>query len=168
MQGPRIVTLLLDMAQRRVPGALERLAKCLTVTDARVRTFGALALSAFDRPRAVEQLAIEINRSQGYSRLQPAAFLLQLGDGLGIPPQLQALAANDEFTRDLACANLRAYTQQTLPCDARVSVSQRNLNMSAWQAWWTEAAPLFRVKTREAELDFRIFPLFQIAGRPLR
>ena len=57
------------------------------------------------------------------------------------------------------CRDLRVYTQEPLPCDARASASDRATNVSAWQAWWERAQPTFRVKTREAELDLQAFPL---------
>jgi HEAT repeat protein len=171
MHGPRIVTLLLDMTIRRVPGALQRLTDCLDAADPQVRMFGALALAAFDRPRAVERLAIEAKGPEAWHRSRASEFLLQLGDKRGIPARLEVLASDQEAARMFACRDLRVYTQEALPCDARASASDRSVNLSAWQVWWERAEPTFSVKTRLAELDLQVFPLISpvsIGGRPVR
>jgi hypothetical protein len=171
MHGPRIVTLLLDMTIRQVPGALQRLTNCLDTADPQVRMFGALALSGFDRPRAVERLAMEAKAPEAWHRSRASEFLLQLGDKRGIKARLEGLASDQEAGRMFACRDLRVYTQESLPCDARASVSDRATNASAWQAWWERAEPTFRVKTREAELDLQVFPLISpvsIGDRPVR
>jgi hypothetical protein len=170
MHGPRIVTLLLDMTIRRVPGALQRLTECLDAADPQVRMFGALALSAFDRPRAVERLAIEAKAPEAWHRSRASEFLLPLGDKRGIPARLEVLASDQEAARMLACRDLRVYTQEPLPCD-RASASDRSVNLSAWQVWWERAEPSFNVKTRQAELDLQLFPLISpvgIGGRSVR
>jgi hypothetical protein len=171
MHGPPIVTLLLDMTIRRVPGALQRLTECLDAADPQVRMFGALALSAFDRPRAVEQLAIEAKAPEAWHRSRASEFLLQLGDKRGIPGRLEGLASDQEAARMFACRDVRVYTQEALPCDARASASDRATNANGWQTWWERAQPTFRVKTREAELDLQVFPLISpvtIGGRPVK
>jgi len=124
-----------------------------------VRMFGALALSGFDRPRAVERLALEARAAEAWHRTQASEFLLQLGDKRGIPGRLEGLANDQEAASMFACRDLRVYTQQPLPCDARATVSDRASHTRAWQAWWERAEPTFRVKTREAELDLQMFPL---------
>lgn len=159
MHGPRIVTLLLDMTIRRVPGALQRLTDCLDAADPQVRMFGALALSVFDRPPGVEQLAIEAKAPEAWHRGRASEFLLQLGDKRGIPGRLEVLASDQEAARMFACRDVRVYTQEPLPCDARASAFDRAANVGAWQAWWERAEPTFRVKTRAAELDLQVFPL---------
>ena len=171
MHGPRIVTLLLDMTIRRVPGALQRLTECLDAADPQVRMFGALALSAFDRPRAVERLVIEAKAPAAWHRSRASEFLLQLGDKRGIPGRLEGLASDQEAARMFACRDVRVYTQEALPCDARASASDRATNADGWQRWWERAQPTFRVKTREAELDLQVFPLISpvsIGGRPVK
>jgi hypothetical protein len=97
--------------------------------------------------------------------------LLQLGDKRGIRARLEDLASAEEAGRLFACRDLRVYTQEPLPCDARASASDRATNLSAWQAWWEQAEPTFRVKTRKAELDLQVFPLISpvsIGTRPVR
>ena len=171
MHGPRIVTLLLDLTMRRIPGALQRLTACLTAADPEVRMFGSLALAAFDRPRAIERLAIEAKSPDAWHRNRASAFLLQLGDSRGIPARLETLASDQEATRMFACRDVRVYTQQPLPCDASASASDRAVTLRAWQAWWQRAQRTFRVKTREAELDLDVFPLISpvsIGGRSVR
>jgi HEAT repeat protein len=170
MYGPRIVTLLLDMTLRGVPGAQQRLTACLNAAAPHVRMFGSLALSAFDRPRAIEDLAVEAKNPEMWHRKQASEFLLQLGDKRGIPALLETLASDHQAARLLACRDLRVYTQQPLSCDARASASDRAVNLRAWQAWWERAEPTFRVKTREAELDLQAYPLISpvsIGGRPV-
>jgi hypothetical protein len=159
LHGPRIVTLLLDMTIRRVPGALQRLANCLDAADPQVRMFGALALAAFDRSRAVERLVMEAKTPDAWHRSRASEFLLQLGDKRGIPARLEGLSSDQEAARVFACRDLRVYTQEVLPCDARASASNRAANVNAWHAWWGRAEPTFRVKTHEAELDLQAFPL---------
>lgn len=171
MHGPRIVPLLLDLTMRQVPGAVQRLTICLRAAAPDVRTYGSLALSAFDRPRAVERLAIEAKAPEAWHRSRASEFLLQLGDKRGIPGRLEGLANDQEAARLFACRDLRVYTQEPLPCDARASASDRATNASAWQAWWERAQPTFRVKTREAELDLQAFPLISpvsIGNRPVK
>lgn len=163
MYGPRIVTLLLDMTIRHVPGALQRLIKCLDAADPQVRMSGALALSAFDRQRAVEQLAIEADAPEAGRRSRASELLLQLGDKRGIPGRLEALVNGEAAVRKFACRDLRVYTQESLPCDAGASASDRAANASAWQAWWAEAWPTFKVKTREAELDLQALPISPVS-----
>jgi HEAT repeat protein len=168
MHGPRIVTLLLDLTMRRVPGALQRLTACLDAAAPDVRTFGSLALAAFDRPRAIEGLAIEAKSPEAWHRNRASEFLLQLGDKRGIAAWVETLASDQEAARLFACRDLRVYTQQPMSCDASASASARAVNVSAWQAWWERAEPTFRVKTREAELDLEVFPLISpvsIGGR---
>ena len=171
MHGPRVVTVLLDMTIRQVPGALQRLTECLDAADPEVRMFGALALSAFDRARAVERLAIEAEAPEAWHRNRASEFLLHLGDTRGIPGRLEGLASDQEAARIFACRDLRVYTQEALACDARASASDRAANVSAWQAWWERAQPTFRVKTRAAELDLQVYPLISpvsIGDRPVR
>jgi hypothetical protein len=171
MYGPRIVTLLLDMTMRQVPGALQRLTACLDAADPKVRIFGALALSAFDRPLAIERLAVEAKSPAKWHRSQASEFLLQLGDKRGIPARLEMLASDDEATRLFACRDLRVYTQAPLSCEPTASASDRAVNIRAWQAWWNGVESTFRVKTREAELDLAVFPLISpvpIGGRPVK
>ena len=173
VEGPRIVTLLLDLALRQVPGALQRLTACLEAAAADVRIFGALALSAFDRPRAVERLAIEANdrRAERWQRNRASEFLLELGDKRGIAARLEDLVNNQDGTRMSACRDLRAYTQQPLPCDAAASAVDRATNVSAWQAWWERAEPTFRVKAREAALGLQVFPRISpvsVGDQPVR
>ena len=158
MHGPRVVTLLLEMTLQGVPGALQRLTRCLTAADPQVRMFGALALSAFDRPRAVETLAVEARATEAWHRSLASEFLLQLGDKRGIPARLEDLSSDHEAARMFACRDVRVYTQQVLPCDARVSAADRAANVSGWLAWWGRAQGQFRVKAREAQLDLRVFP----------
>lgn len=171
MYGPRVVTLLLDLTMRRVPGALQRLTACLDAAAADVRTFGSLALSALDRPRAVERLAIEAKSPEAWHRTRASEFLLQLGDKRGIPARLEVLGSDQEAARIFACRDLRVYTQEPLPCDATASAADRAVNGGAWRAWWERAEPTFRVKTRQAELDLQVFPLISpvsIGGRPVK
>ena len=171
IHGPRVVTLLLDMTIRRVPGALQRLTQCLDTADPQVRMFGALALSAFDRPRAVERLAIEAKASEAWHRSRASGFLLQLGDRRGIPGRLEGLASDEEAARMFACRDLRVYTQESLPCDARASAFDRAANVRAWHTWWERNEATFRVKSRAAELDLHVFPLISpvsIGDRPVQ
>ena len=171
LHGPRIVTLLLDMTIRQVPGALQRLTASLDAADPQVRMFGSLALAAFDRSRAIARLAIEAKSPEAWHRSRASEFLLQLGDSRGIPARLETLANDQQATRMFACRDLRMYTQQPMSCDASASGPDRAVNLSAWKAWWGRAEPTFRVKTREAELDLQVFPLISpvsIGSRPVR
>jgi hypothetical protein len=95
---------------RRVPGALQRLTACLNAAEPQVRMFGALALAAFDRPRALERLAIEAKSPEEWHRNQASEFLLQLGDRRGIPARLEILAGDLEAAHSFACRDLRVYT----------------------------------------------------------
>ena len=156
MHGPRIVTLLLDMTIRQVPGALQRLTASLDAADPQVRTFGSLALAAFNRTLAIERLAIEAKSPEAWHRSRASEFLLQLGDSRGIPARLEAFANDQQATRMFACRDLRVYTQQPMSCDASASGPDRAVNVGAWKAWWEREEPTFRVKTREAELDLRV------------
>lgn len=159
IHGPRIVTLLLDMALLQVPGALQRLTACLEVADPEVRLFGALALSAFDRRRAVDRLAVESAAPEGRQRTRASEFLLRLGDTRGIPARLEALTSDQEAIRLFACRDLRAYTQMPLPCEADASLSDRAANARAWRQWWERAGPTFRVNAHAAALDLQAFPV---------
>ena len=69
----------------RVPGALQRLTASLDAADPQVRTFGSLALAAFNRTLAIERLAIEAKSPEAWHRSRASEFLLQLGDSRGIP-----------------------------------------------------------------------------------
>lgn len=167
--GPRIVTLLLDLAMRRVPGALQRLTACLNTAAPDVRMFGSLALSAFNRPRAVERLAAEAKSPETWHRNRAGEFLLLLGDKRGIPARLETLASDQGAARRFACRDLRVYTQQPMSCDG--NSSDRELHRGAWHDWWQRAERTFSVKTREAKLDRQVFPLISpvsIGGRPVR
>ena len=55
--GPPVVTLLLRLAQLGMPGAVAGLEQCLKAAHYDIRIFGALALAAYQRPRADEALA---------------------------------------------------------------------------------------------------------------
>jgi HEAT repeat protein len=167
LYGPRIVTLQLDMAMRQVPGALQRLTACLSTADPDVRMFGALALAAFDRPRAIERLALDATSGEAWQRRRASEFLLQLGDSRGIPGLLDALASDQAAIRGFACRDLRVYTQRPLSCGASASASE----VGAWRAWWAQAQSTFRVKSREAELDLQAFPTIapvSVGGRPVQ
>jgi hypothetical protein len=152
MSGPRIVTLLLEMTMRGVPGAIDRLRGCLNVVDPDVRVYGALALGAFDRPRAVERLATEMTANVGHRR-RASDFLLRLGDKRGIASLLDELTHSEEVLRRSACRDLRSHTQQTLPCDSRRAGADPARDAAAWRAWWERAASTFVMKGREAALD---------------
>ena len=158
MYGPRVVTLLLDMTSRGVPGARGRLDACLNAADPQVRMFGALAVAAYDKPRAIERLALEAKSPEAWHRNRASEFLLQLGDKRGIPARLESLGSDFEPTRKSACRDVRTYTQEALPCESAASESERAANIKAWRAWWQQAEPTFSVKTRQAELDLQ-FPL---------
>ena len=169
--GPRVITLLLDLTIRQVPGALQRLIASLEAAAPDVRTFGSLALSAFDRPRALERLAIEATRPESWQRRRASEFLLELGDKRGIAARLEGLVNNLDAARMFACRDLRVYTQQPLPCDAAANAVDRATNVSTWHAWWERAEPTFRVKAREAALDLRAYPLIspvRIGNQPVR
>jgi hypothetical protein len=148
--GPRIVTLLLEMAQRGVAGAVQRLTACLYGADPRVRMFGALALAAYDRAPAIAQLAIEAQSSDWWHRDRASEFLLRLGDARGIPGRIAALGNELESSRKNACRDLRVYSQQPLPCD--IEEDHKRVRQ-AWFAWWRTHQRTFKVRQREAELD---------------
>ena len=170
VHGPRVVTLLLDMVQRNVIGADERLGLCLQAADPDVRLFGALALSAYDRNRAVEHLAGELRTSDPWRRKKASQFLVQLGDPRGIPALIDALDSDEEFERKLACRDLRVYSQQPLPCDAPdAPVVPRG--QAAWRDWWRDNQTSFRLRSREAALDLEAFPSVtsvSFGGPPIR
>jgi hypothetical protein len=171
-RGPRIVTLLLDLTMRQVSGALERLTASLdAVPD--VRTFAALALAAFDRPRAVGRLAFEALevRAEAWQRRRASEFLLERGDKRGIPARIDDLANAQDAVRMFACRHLRMYAQQTMPCDPGATAADIASNVSAWRTWWQRAEPTFRVKAREAALDLQVYPLISpvtIGNQPVR
>jgi hypothetical protein len=152
MYGPHVVTMLLDMALRGVAGALERLHLCLVAADR------ALAIAAFDRERAVEHLATEARSTEAWRRSLASEFLLMLGDKRGVPARLEMLADVSEPARLLACRDLRVYTQQPLPCDAKADSRQRAAEAAAWHAWWTRAEPTFEVRSRQAAIDLEASP----------
>jgi len=171
MREPRIVTLLLEMSQQRVAGALDRLVASLEAADPEVRMFGARALAAYDRPRALERLAREADASEAWHRNRASEFLLQLGDKRGMPGRLETLNNDYEPIRMYACRDLRVYSQQPLPCDAGAAPAQRAANVAAWRAWWSANERGFQVRSREAGLDLAAFPPFSpvsIGGRPVR
>jgi hypothetical protein len=152
MHGPSVISLLLGMVQRGVPGARERLERALSSPSINVRIYAALALSAYDRRRAIDRLAIEANRPDGEFS-DAGEFLLQLGDARGFATRLARLGSDHGVVRQFACGNLRLYAQQTLPCDVGDAAPDRVANVIAWRAWWERNAPTVRVKVREAELD---------------
>jgi hypothetical protein len=171
--GPRIVTLLLEMTHKGGAGTMERLVMCLEAADPEVRIFGALALSAYDLPQAIEQLAKDAaNSPEAAHRNRASEFLLQLGDKRGIPARLDTLDSDQEAARMFACRDLRVYWQQPLPCDAGATPPERTANVAAWRAWWKTNERAFRVRSREATLDLQAFPLLSpvisISGRPVR
>jgi hypothetical protein len=159
LYGPRIVTLLLEMTQQGLPGASERLVTCLEAADPSIRVFGSLALAAYDRPRALDRLAQDADASEGGSPDLASEFLLQLGDKRGIPARLATLNHDYEALRLYACRDLRMYSQQPLPCDARATPLERAVQVAAWNAWWIASERTFTVKTHEAILDLHASPL---------
>lgn len=165
--GPRVVTLLLEMTQRGVPGAMKRLADCLDAADPEVRVFGAFALAAYDRPRALARLAKEV---RGAAAGDASEFLLQLGDKRGIPDLLQGLTSGREARRLFACRDLRVYSQQPLPCDAGTPASERVAQAGVWRSWWKANERSFRPKSREAALDLGASPMLPVrfSGRAVR
>jgi hypothetical protein len=171
MFGPKVVTLLLRMVQRSTPGAMERLELCLTAAAPDVRMFGSLALSAYDKPRAIEALAKEADAAEAWHRSRAAELLLQLGDRRGIPARLEAMESDQEAERLFACRDLRVYSQLSLPCNASASAAERATQSSAWRAWWNGSGATFQVRSRQAALDLELFPLISpvsIGGRPVR
>jgi hypothetical protein len=169
--GPRVVTLLLEMAMRDVPGAVTRLRTTLTAANSEVRAFGALALAAYDRPPAVERLAIEALSADVGIRGQAQRFLLQLGDKRGVLVALNALTSQERASRLFACRDLRVYTQHWLPCDAEATASERALDAAAWRAWWERAEPTFVLKFRQATLDLAAevsVPSVRFGNQPVR
>lgn len=152
--GPRVVTLLLEMAQRGTAGAVQRLAACLEAADPSVRIFGALALAAYDKAAAIAQLAVEARApSEWPHRDWASEFLLRLGDARGIPGRLEALSSDLEYRRLKACRDLRVYTQQPLPChDEETNADSVR---QTWLAWWKANQSTFQVRQREAALDLK-------------
>lgn len=120
--------------------------------------FGALALAAYDRRRAVGQLALDANGPDLWQRNRASEFLLQLGDRRGFSARVDALDSDQEAGRMFACRDVRVYSQQPLPCDANANASDRVANAAGWRAWWSRNERTFRVKIREAELDLQSFP----------
>jgi HEAT repeat protein len=151
--GPAVVTLLLGLTQQGVPEARELLAQCLGAADPRVRMYGARALAAFDKRMATGQLARELRSSEDWIRHQAADFLVRLGDARGIPVIIEQLDSFDEATRNLACRDLRMYTQQPLPCDSHVAGDLPAVDLEYWRQWWRSHRHGFRVASREAALD---------------
>jgi len=171
MFAPKVVTLLLGMVQRSIPGAMERLELCLTAASPDVRMFGALALSAYDKARAIEALAKEADAADAWHRGRAAEFLLQLGDKRGIPARLEAVDSDQEAARLFACRDLRVYSQMTLPCDASAGAAERARQFAAWRAWWNGNGTAFQVRSREAALDLEVFPAItpvSLGGRRIR
>ena len=162
------MTLLLEMTQQGIAGARERLAACLTGADPQVRMFGALALAAYDRSRAIDRLTRELSGPEAWHIRRASEFLLLLGDSGGIPGFLDTLNSDQEPAREFACRNLRVYSQQALPCDPRANPEQRAANIAAWRAWWTANRRTFRVRTREAALDLDQGSLIQPVGQTIR
>jgi HEAT repeat protein len=153
LNGPRVVTLLLRLTQAGVSGSRELLMACLTVTDPSVRMYGALAISAFDKRAAVDNLARELGSSDAGVRWRASDFLLQLGDARGIASLIDRLEDPFEPTRRLACRDLRMYTQQALPCDPDPA-----RGADRWRAWWSVHEQSFNVRITEAKLDEGAFP----------
>ncbi len=156
--GPAVVTLALKFAQAGVGGARELLAKCLVDSDIQVRLAGAVALSAFDRPAAIRQLATELSNSERAYRDRASDYLLMLGDARGIPSLIERLDDPFESIARFACHDLRIYTQQPRPCDPSLPADQRARNSSGWREWWRTNAQTFRVMSKEAELDGAAWP----------
>lgn len=130
------MTLLLEMTHQSVAGAMERLVMCLQAADPEVRIFGALALAAYDLPRAIEQLAKDAaNSPEAAHKNRASEFLLRLGDKRGIPARLDTLNSDQEAARTFACRDLRMYSQQPPPCDAGASPLEHSANVAAWRAW---------------------------------
>ena len=171
MYAPQVVTLLLGMVQRSVPGAMQRLELFLDAASPDVRMFSALALSAYNKQRAIEALVKEANSPEAWHRSRAAEFLLQLGDKRGIPARLDALESDQDAARLFACRDLRVYTQLPLPCDAWATAAERAAQVSGWREWWNESGQTFHVRSREAELDLQVFPFISpvsIGGRSVR
>jgi hypothetical protein len=171
MYGPRVVTLLLRLAQRGAPGAIPALEQCLKSANAEVRIYGAVALAMYQRPRAADALAMELRRAGDVAvRANAAEFLLELGDRRGFPMRLEAFERGAELygaIRDkevarafrlFACKDLRIYTQQPLPCDADAPADVRTAQAIAWRNWF-HANGAFRIPTRAAALDLEAFPV---------
>jgi hypothetical protein len=132
--------------------------------DPSVRLYGALALSAYDRRRAVEHLAGELRSSDPGFRKQTSSLLLQLGDSRGIPAFLDDLESDDEDVRKLTCRALRVYSQKVLPCDVTDAPLVPPGRAAAWRGWWRTNQPSFQVRAREAELDLAAFPTVTSVG----
>lgn len=147
------MTLLLEGALAGTAGFQDRLAASLRANDVNVRVHGALALSAFSRRPATDQLALELRTVERWQRRGVSDFLLRLGDARGIPALLDTLDDPAEPPPFFACRDLRIYTQQPLPCDPRADAGQRSREAAEWRAWWRAQQGSFRVPTFEAELD---------------
>ncbi len=171
LYGPKVTTLLLRLLQLGVPGASQRVEQCLTAADYDVRIFGALVLAGFQRPRADDALARELNADDPGVRMKAAEFLLDLSDRRGLPMRLQAFersgevsgrSSNDEGVRAVrlfACRDLRTYTQQPLPCDADAPANIRAAQATAWRSWLSANGAGFQIPRRAAALDLEAFPL---------
>lgn len=174
---PPVVTLLLRGAQAGVPGYRDRLVRSLDASDARVRLRGALALGAFDRPRATDALARQASEtSSPYTRFDAARYLLFMGDARGIPVLLDLI--DESGDRDVggpqrlrACEHLRWFTQQPLPCAVDLPAAERAPAVAQWRNWWRSVPKPFVVPLREARLDdearFHVPAVRRASGPPV-
>ena len=122
------------------------------------------------RARGVQVLD-DLARANGPSYYGLDAIrLLRLGDRRGIPARLETLDSVSEDLRKFACLDLRAYSQQPLPCDAGASPPEHSARVAAWRAWWKANERTFRVRSREAALDLEAFPISPVSfgARPVR
>ena len=135
-----------------------------------VRVFGALALAAYQRPKATRRWRRSWRPGDTWIRTNAADFLLELGDRRGLPIRLEAFERGGELygtrqdedgsaIRLFACRDLRTYTQQPLPCDAHASPDVRAAQATAWRQWWNANSASFRIPSRAVALDLEAFPL---------
>jgi hypothetical protein len=84
LEGPVVVTLLLEKVQKGAVSATAAFSMCLGSAEPEMRLYGALALPAYDRNTAIAHLVGELRNPEEWVRSRASRILLELGDSRGI------------------------------------------------------------------------------------
>jgi HEAT repeat protein len=165
--APPVVTILLRNVQMGNNEARGLLGLAMESKDMSVRLSAALAVGSFDWGAASDHLTKELASADNSQRDYMGDFLLSMKDSRAIPILIDRLDSDYEASRFMACFELRLYTQQPIPCDAKVDSTEREANQTLWREWWGSTRG-FEVKSHEAELDRlaspEVTPLTVLAG----
>jgi hypothetical protein len=148
---PPALILLLNLASQGSGEARQLLHECSAKSDYPLAIDCPRIEAVFDRRKAVERLRELFSRPT--YRYWAADALLQLGDSQGIPALIEELDGPDESAQSLAFLDLRRYTQEDIPYDAKAPAAARKIAADEWRRWWRTTGANFKVKTRQARID---------------